>query len=208
MIAVALVALLVGGVLGFFVGRAAESGEQSLRLTPLTSPPTSQARPPGDTVPQGPIGGPPSTDLDPSAIGTFDQPIPTGQAYILGLYEIEVISADLDAAAELADFDAINPAPPEGRQHVLVRIAVRLTDRDGLGNPASIPFFLTDGTGEWHDFESTCGRVPEPLIDTGLIEMGDEAVGNACFTVPAETVDDMVLGTDGFAGPLHFALPG
>lgn len=206
-IAVALVALLVGGVLGFFVGRAAESGEQSLRLTPLTSPSTSQVRPPGDTVPQGPSGGTPSTDLDPTEIGTFDQPIPAGQAYILGLYEIEVTGADLDAGPELADFDELNPAAPEGRQHVLVRIAVRFTDRDGLGNPASIPFFLTDGTGEWHDFEATCGRIPEPLVDTGLIEMGDEAAGHACFTVPSETADSMVLGTDGFAGPLHFALP-
>lgn len=206
-VAIALVALLVGAVAGFFVGRAAETGERVLVAPPLTSPSTATSRPPGDTVPQGPAGAPPSTDLDPSTIGTLDEPIPFGQAYVLGLYEIEVVAADVDAGPELAAFDELNPPAPEGRQHVLVEIAVRFTDRDGLGNPAQLPFFLTDGSGEWRDFEATCGQIPDPLVDAGLLEMGDEAVGNACFTVPAETVDTLVLGTEGFAGPLHFALP-
>lgn len=207
-VAIALVALLLGGVVGFFAGRAAESGEQTLRSTPLTSPSTPTSRPPGNTVPQAPSGAPPSTDLDPTTIGTIDDPIPFGQAYILGLYEIEVISADRDSASELAAFDSVNAAPPAGRNHVLVKIAVRFNDTDGLGNPASIPFFLTDGAGEWRDYEATCGRIPDDLTESGLLEEGDEAVGNACFTVPSDAVDSLVLGTEGFAGPLHFALPG
>ncbi len=207
-VAIALVALLVGGVVGFFIGRVTESGEQTLRATPLTSPSTPTSRPPGNTIPQSPPGAPPSTDLDPTTIGSFDDPIPFGQAYILGLYEIEVVSADRDAGPELAAFDSLNPAAPDGRNHVLVQIAIRFTDRGGLGNPASIPFFLTDGVGEWRDYEATCGRVPDDLLDAGLIEQGDEVVGNACFTVPADAVGSLVLGTEGFAGALHFALPG
>lgn len=206
-VAIALVALLVGGVLGFFIGRAADADDQAVRLTPLTSPSTPASRPPGDTIPQGSPDSPPGTDLAPAEIGTLDAPIPFGQAYVLGLYEIEVLAADLDAGPELAAFDSLNPAAPEGRQHALVEIAVRFTDRSGLGNPASIPFFLTDGSAEWNDFEAACGSIPDPIVEAGLLEQGDEAVGNACFTVASDAVDGLVLGTEGFAGPLYFALP-
>ena len=85
---------------------------------------------------------------------------------------------------------------------------IRFTDDRGLGNPASIPFFVTDGTGRWTDIDADCGvgaRV-DPR-GTACSSKDDEATGNACFTVPVDAVDGLVLGTEGFSGPLYFALP-
>lgn len=208
--AVAVLTLLVGLVAGFFLGRAYDDGESVSATTTGTIAPspstTRPAAPPGDTIPQQP-GVPPSTDLEPDRIGGFDDPIPTGQAYVLGLYEIEVLGVTRDAADALTDFAPTNPPPPEGQQHVLVELAVRFTDAEGLGSPGAIPFFVSDGDRQWESFESRCGLVPGDLRDAGFIEQGDEAVGQVCFTVPSGAVDDLALGTESFAGPLWFALP-
>lgn len=202
--------LVLGILIGFFLGRAYDDSDPEVSSAPLTVPDTSSSttRPPGNTVPQRPpTSAPPGTELEPSTIGSFDDPIPVGQAYVLGLYEIEVLAADRDAGPELTKFDAGNPAPPEGQQHVLVELAVRFTDANGLGNPASIPFFVSDGTGRWFNFDAHCGRVPDDLTEVGFVEQGDELTGNVCFTVPAEATDALAFGTEGFAGPIYFALP-
>ena len=213
MVAVALVTLLLGGVIGFFIGRATETATESEALPPLTSPSTSTSRPPGNTIAPNPPadprdpGAPPSTDLDPSTLGSIEEPIPVGQSYVLGLYEVEVRGVDRNAAEELSRFDPANRPPPEGRRHVLVEIVVRYTEGEGVGNPSAIPFFVSDGTGRWNDFEAGCGIVPQSILATGLIEQGAEAVGNVCFTVPEDVVRDLAFGTEGFAGPVYFALP-
>ena len=208
--AVAVVTLLLGLVVGFFIGRATEADSATNAAPALTSPSTSSTRPPGNTIPPNPPvdpGAPPSTDLDPSSIGTVEDPIPVGQSYILGLYEVEVRSAVRDATEMLAQVNPSNPPPPEGRRHLIVEIAVRFTEDNGLGNPAAIPFFVSDGVARWNDFESSCGIVPGSLLEAGLLGRTDEVVGNTCFTVPDDVVDDLLFGTEGFAGPLYFAIP-
>lgn len=208
--AVALMTLVLGLVIGFFLGRVTEDGDADAAGPLRSDPSTSTSRPPGDTIPQRPPAdpsAPPSTDLAPDTIGSIEDPVPAGQAYILGLYEIEVVGVERDASSTLQDFDPANPSPSQGRQHLIVEVAVRFTDDDGLGNPATIPFFVSDGTARWNDFESTCGAVPDALVGAGLVEKGQEAVGNVCFTVPTEVVGNLRLGTEGFDGPLFFALP-
>lgn len=208
---IALVTLVIGLVMGFFLGRAADGDEAASSVTILDRVPssTTTSRPPGDTIPQVPPvdpEAPPSTDLDPSSIGSIDDPIPSGQAYVLGLYEIEVVAVERDAGATLEEHDPFNRPAPSGQQHVLVRVSIRYTDAEGVGNPAAIPFFLSDGNADWNDFEATCGLVPDSILGAGLIEQGDVATGNTCFTVPADVADDVVLGTEGFDGPVYFDL--
>ncbi len=209
-IAVAIVTLLLGVVAGFFLGRATEADWNVQSAPPLTSPATSTSRPPGNTIPQTPPAdpsAPPSTDLDPTTIGTLTDPIPVGQSYVIGLYEIEVRGVERNANDTVAAANSANPAPPIGSQHLIVQIAIRFTDSQSLGNPASIPFFVSDGAGRWNDVDARCGIIPDSLLDSGLLEKGDEAVGAACFTVPTDAVDHLVLGTDGFNGPIYFDLP-
>lgn len=204
-----MVTLLTGLLIGFFLGRATEADRATGAAPALTSPSTTTSRPPGDTIAPVPVepGAPPSTDLDPSSLGTVEDPIPVGQSYILGLYEVEVRSAVRDATAMLAAADPANRPPPEGKRHLIVEVAVRFTEDDGLGNPSAIPFFVSDGSARWNDFEASCGLVPGSILDAGLLGRQDEVVGNVCFTVPDDVVDDLLFGTEGFAGPLYFAIP-
>ncbi len=202
--------LVIGLLVGFFLGRTYESSAaDDAASAPLTLPPApSTTRPPGDTIPQTApepsTSMPPGTELDPATIGSFDDPIPVGQSYVLGLYEITVLGVDRDAAPELSAFDAGNPSPPAGQRHVLVELSVRAS---GFGSPAQIPFFVSDGSGQWFSFEGSCGNVPDDLAEIGFVEDGDEATGQVCFTVPSEAVDQLVFGTEGIAAPLYFALP-
>lgn len=209
--AVAILTLVLGLVIGFFLGRATEADRNTTSAaSPLTSPESSTSRPPGDTIPQRtPVDpdAPPSTDLDPSTIGTLEDPIPAGQTYVLGLYEIEVRSVDRDAGETLSETDPSNPPAPSGRQHLIVEIAVRFTDGQGFGNPSSIPFFVSDGSDRWNDVDARCGVVPDSILDTALLEQGDETVANTCFTVPTDVVDRLLFGTEGVNGALYFSLP-
>lgn len=140
-------------------------------------------------------------------IGTIDDPVPAGQAYVLGLFEIEVRSVDRDADATLQEFDSINPPAPDGSQHLIIELVVRSTDRGGLGNPSSIPLFVSDGVSRWTDVEAQCGIVPDSILDTAPLSGGEQVVANACFTVPTVAVEDVLLGTEGVNGALYFALP-
>ena len=205
-----MVTLLTGLLIGFFLGRATEADRSTSAAPALTSPSTTTTRPPGATIPPAPpgSGAPPSTDLDPSSIGSLEDPIPVGQSYILGLYEVEVRSAVRDATDLLADADPANPPPPTGRRHLIVEVAVSFTEDQGLGAPSAIPFFVSDGVTRWNDYEASCGLVPGSILDAGLLGETEEAVGNVCFTVPDDVVDDLLFGTEGFAGPIYFALPG
>ena len=210
--AVAVLTLLVGLVAGFFLGRAYGDEEPvatrttgTIAPSPRTSTPST--RPPGDTIPQQPPGAPPGTDLQPGTLGSIDDPIPAGQSYVLGLYEIEVRGVTRDAAEVLAEFLPTNPPAPPGEQHVLVEVAVRFTDASGLGSPGSIPFFVSDGDDQWDTTDSRCGRVPDALAEVGFIEQGDEAVGQLCFTVPTDAADQLVLGTESFSGTALVRLP-
>lgn len=208
--AVAVTTLLLGLVVGFFLGRIAEGDGVRSSAPPLTSPASSTTRPPGDTIPQRPPGdpgAPPSTDLDPETIGTIDDPIPAGQAYVLGLFEIEVRRVDRDADATLQEFDPVNPPPPAGSQHLIIEVAVRSTDGSGLASASSIPLFVGDGESRWTDVEAQCGIVPDSILDTAPLPGGEQVVANSCFTVPIDVVDDVLLGTEGVNGALYFELP-
>ena len=210
-LATAIATLLLGMVVGFFLGRldgddASQTVAAPLTTTTATSPSTVDR--PGDTVPPSPTTtSPPGSELDPATIGSFDDPIPVGQAYILGIFEITVLDADLDAEAALDAHDPGNPAPDPDEQRVLVRLQVRLTD-DTTASLAGIPFVVGDGTATWSAFEAGCGSVPEDLLLSRPFAGGEQVTGNLCFTVPADAVDGLALATEGFAGPVWFALPG
>ena len=211
-VAIVLVTLLLGGVIGFFIGRATADGDdEQATAPPTTAPSTTAGRPPGNTVPQEPPrspDAPPATDLPPEQLGTLDVPIPVGQPYVTGLFTIEVTSVDYDASEELQQFSDSNTPPPPGRTNVLVELDISFNESGGIGSPALIPFFLTDGDAEYRDYESSCGAVPDSLALTGaLLEDGQSLTANVCFTVPVEATEDLLLATNGFAGNLHFALP-
>lgn len=203
-------AVLIGAIGGFFTGRAYERDATASPDPATTRATTATTRPPGDTIapsptPSGPTSTAPTTSIEPSTLGSEDDPIPLRQAYVLGDYQIEVIAADLDAFAALAAHDPGNPAPAEGSRRVLVEVTITYVG-SAVGNTATIPFFLTDRTATWNDIDAGCGNVPDNVLEGGTLGPGDDFTGHTCFTVPVDAGDDLLFGTEGFAGPVHFAI--
>lgn len=207
--AVAIGMLVVGLVFGFFIGRASEdSDESSAAPSPTTSPTT---RPTGGTIPPTPPttgnpSAPPSTDLEPQVIGTIEDPIALGEPYVLGVFEVTVHAADLDAADALAEHDPANPPAPEGYNRVVVEVTIRFTESDGFTDTSYLPFDVRNGDGTWTDLDAGCGKVPESILSGVLLGPDESATGNLCFTVPIDRVDNLHLTTEGFDGPVYFAL--
>lgn len=208
MVVVALASLIVGLVFGFFIGRSVDDGPASTATASATTAPTTTERT-GDTIPQDPptsAGAPPSTDLEPNVIGTVDDPIPFGQPYVIGVYELTVVGTDRDALDRLLDHDGFNPRPDADERRMLVEIELRYLDANGAADTAYLALDVSDGTSTWTDLDAGCGRVPDSLLEGVFLGPGDAVTGNACFTVPVEVVDDLYLAIEGFAGPVYFAL--
>lgn len=211
--AVAIGMLLFGLVFGFFLGRATDNdggNENAGRSQTTTTTPTS--RPPGDTIPQQPPTSapagttPPSTDLEPNRIGTPEEPIPLGQPYVIGLYELTVNGAEFDAADTLARHDAGNRPPPAGDRRVLVDVTVAYVDSAGLVDTGFLRFDATDGIDFWSDLDADCGNVPDSMLSGTVLGPGESDDGNVCVTVPERRVDPLYLTVEGFDGPVYFAL--
>ena len=167
---------------------------------------------PGDTIPPaaptttGPDGQPPQTSIAPSSIGTVDDPVPVGQAFVNGLYELRVDGATYDADEVLAESNPAHADAPAGQQRVLVELTVSYLEDFGFINTSGLFLSASDGSRTWLDFEADCGPVPDSVLDGLVVEAGESVTGNACFTVPVD-VDPLYLTADGFDGPLYFALP-
>lgn len=206
------VALLVFGLLvGFTIGRVT-AGDGTSNAAPLLTVSTTTAPPPGDTVPQDPGGvagptAPPSTDLPPVEFGTFENPVPAGQRWVLGAFTIEVVAVDRDATAQLLEYSDENEEPPAGQSHVLIRMRLTYSEDDGIAAPSFLQFFLTDGRVQYDGFESACGRIPDDLSLVLSMERNEPVDGHLCFTVPTADAERLVLATESFQTSLHFALP-
>lgn len=213
-VALAVAALLIGLVGGFFLGRATDSSADETGQQfgpPVVDSTTSTSRPPGDTIPQEPPPSsvPPATELEPTIIGTPDQPIPVGQGYVVGDIEITVDGVDYDANETIREYAPSNPPPPDGQQNLLVSITIEFLGPGEPINTGYLPFALATRTREWSDLDATCGAVPDSLYDGKTIAEGDAATGNTCFTVPIPaTEQELFITTEGFDGPIYFALPG
>lgn len=195
--------MVLGGALALAAWRGADDSSSDVEATASTSSTLATG---GTIPPNTTTSSPPSTELDPDVIGTVDDPIPLGEPYILGVFEVTVNGADFDAADTLADHDATNPAPPAGERRVLIEVTIRFVESRGFTDTAYLPFEVRSGSDAWTDLDAGCGNVPDSMLTGVLLGPGDAATGNLCFTVPEEQAEDVLLTTEGFAGPVFFAL--
>lgn len=207
---VGIVALLLGLIIGFQLGgggdgdQSASSTGGSLELPPAddTDAPTVTTAP-ATTAPPDTGGGPATEPL-----GTRDNPVPVGQGWILGIWQLEVITADLDATDTVVGASDRNPDPAEGDRYVLVEVELTLADdlfvfaddfRPGIES--------ADGTVIEPAFEPCGPDVPSDFYDQGRLSVEDPVRGNLCFAVPADLGDDLLLTTDGVGDTTtYFAL--
>jgi hypothetical protein len=153
------------------------------------------------------ITGPPAASG--SETGAVDNPIQIGQRYILGAgWTVRVVEVDEDAGDVVVDESPLNEPPGPNESYVLVTLEMTFTEPGFLGQPQDVLLSLRDAGGtRFFAFEYSCGRIPDPLTGFSEVSEGQSITGNACFAVPANLVDDMVLVAEVLAGEaVHFAL--
>jgi hypothetical protein len=193
---VAIAALTVGLGIGYRLGDAEGDADQASPPATLEpgagSTPTTDAPPPSTTSTTTTTTAPPSDD---EPLGTADTPIPLGQTWVLGIFEIGVVETTV--AGE----------PAGGTVEFIVRLTITLQDREVFAFADEIPFWVEDAEGNRYDPAEGCAGVRDDLRDQGLLENGSTVEGEVCFRVPAPVVDDLLMATDGLGGrSTYFAL--
>ncbi len=192
--------VLVGMCFGLVVGaQLADPGPGStLERTIPTIGPNRAA--PNITDPQAGSG---------AKTGAVENPVPIGQRYILGAgWTFQVLDVLYDAGDLVVSESPLNEPPGPNEAYVLISIEMTFTEPGYLGQPQDVLLSLRDAEGNrFFAFEYSCGRIPDPLTGFSEVSEGQSITGNACFAVPADRVDAMVLVAEVLAGePVHFAL--
>ncbi len=202
---VGIIALIVGLVFGFQLGRGADSSENASATD--TSSDTTIAGPTLNTTPPTtPTTGGGPASLEP--LGTLENPIPMGQSWILGIWQLEVRSADLDAADTVVAASGQNPTPSEGSVYVLIDIELTAVEDLFITADDFLPGIrLADGTELPAQFRECGPAVPDDFYANGRLRKDTPVRGNLCFEVPADATDGLLLTTDGVSDTkTYFAL--
>jgi hypothetical protein len=196
---------------------AEENADRTTSTTAADSPttdPTSSTTVLGTTEGEsGDPGGeaPPDTlpdATDPDAGNSRQTPVPLGTAIEVGLWNIGVSGADLDAVETITEFVDFNPTPAEGNRFVLIELSGVY-----LGSGIVDPVFeweLVDLDGDRIEATEACGVVPESIYDLPGVDGGDNFRANICFEAGESDVAGgafLTLGLVSESGsPYFFAL--
>ena len=133
---------------------------------------------------------PPSTVVS-TAEATREDPIPLGEAQMLGSWMLAVSGVELDGTDTITSFVDFNPEPAEGNQFVVVELTGTYNGSD-QGEPAF----------EWklvnEDLEAVpegigCGVVPNSIFDLSPLAAGETFTANICVETPSEAAGDGLL---------------
>lgn len=203
---VGIVALLVGIVIGYLLGDGGDGDGEAASgsvTTEATSVPTVTTTAPTSS-PTSEGGG--SGSVEP--LGTLENPIPVGQAWILGIWQLRVTDVDTDATQTVLDASPRNPIPAADATYVLVEIELTLVDDQFVFAADFFPGLATaDGTPLPDEFRPCGPLVPDDFFEEGRLLRDEPVSGNLCFEVPLDAVDGLLLTTDGIGGATtYFAL--
>ncbi|KAA0236069.1 MAG: DUF4352 domain-containing protein [Actinobacteria bacterium] len=128
-------------------------------------------------------------------LGSRSNPVPLGEAFAVGEWEITINAVEPDATEVITEHDQENPPPAEGEQYVLVDMTAAYVGSDPDGALPDFEVKVVSSSGsEHHAYDSWCGRVPEEFDFLTQVEPGDDVTGNVCIAVPSEEVPGMLIG--------------
>jgi len=144
------------------------------------------------------FGAPPSAGIVNAGgpAGSRGNPIPTGQAALIGSWEITVIGSAPDATDLVTAENTFNDPPNAGNQFLLVQ--VQATNR-GIGSetPFEVMTFSAVGPSSVaYSYEDDCGVVPDPFPDFTEVFAGGTVEGNLCWSVTGDDAAALVLIVD------------
>lgn len=134
-------------------------------------------------------------------LGSQSDPVPLGEAFAVGDWEITINSVQPDATEVIAGHDPENPSPTEGAQYVLVDLTAAYVGSDADGALPDFELKVVSSSGaEHYAYDTWCGRVPEEFDALTQVLPGEEVTGNVCVEVPAADVSGMLIAVEPWAG--------
>lgn len=131
----------------------------------------------------------PPTEAD---LGTRGKPIPSGDAAVVGDYEVMVIGFTPDATDVVLDFNEFNDPPPDGSVYTLIRLEFTYVG-DESGEPWLDVSWAGVGDSSVSSEVGDCFSYPDDLFELGELFPGGTADGNICLTVVEDDVDSLLL---------------
>ena len=112
---------------------------------------------------------------------------PYGKKFSAGVFDIQIIEADMDAWPEIMAENQFNDPPAPGYRFVMWNIAVRNVrgSSDASERISDRSFKLVGSRGvqyQTHREENRCGVIPDELSEH--LYLGGYATGNVCFAIP------------------------
>lgn len=197
--------------------RPDENGDRTTSTLAADSPTLD---PTVSTTVLGPVEGesdepggeaPPDTLPDATAADAGESaqtPVPLGTAIEVGMWNIGVSRADLDAAEVITEFVDFNPTPAEGNRFVLIELSGVY-----LGSGIVDPVFdweLVEVDGDSIEATEACGVVPDSIYDLPGVDEGGNFRANICFEAAESDITGgafLTLGLVSESGnPYFFAL--
>lgn len=127
----------------------------------------------------------------PSGPGTRADPTPVGIQADAGTYSVAAGVTNPDAFNLIRAHDENAEGPKSGRRYVLAPLTVTFRGGNASGEPwtdLSVTWVGPDGSTYGAAEVDSCGDVPEPLGNAGVLAPGASVTGNVCIRVPADAV--------------------
>jgi hypothetical protein len=178
-------------VVGLVVFLAACGGASP--ATTSTSAASATSLPPETTASTSTTAAAPSTATSAAKggeLGTKDNPIPIGKQATVGDWKINVVSADLNADAELKDAAAYQPPDP-GNQYVIVVVDATYGGElpDSFSN--GLGYQIVGKSGD--TFDSTEVGLDNSIANSNAQITNGSVSGPVVFQVPSTQVDGAML---------------
>ncbi len=172
-------ALLLAGL--FLLGSigcsdAQQSGGEGTLSTGTTST-TSSNTTAGETV---------TTSVPIGELGVRRNPIPVGQEFQVGDWQVKVRSATLDATQAILDENMFNDAPEPGYQYVLIEIEATYGGGDSSTFWVDMMYMFVGSRGD--TFDSGTAMAPDSIINDDAVSAGGSVSGNLVFLVASDQV--------------------
>lgn len=140
-------------------------------------------------------GDEPAADDGDETGSSRDNPLPLGQQFTVGDWQVTITSATLDATDVVLDENQFNEPPVDGRQFVLVEVEATYNgDETGLAW-LDLDFSIVGSGGNTFSYgvDDYCGVVPGDLLMQSEQFAGATVTGNVCFSVTSDQVDGAVV---------------
>jgi hypothetical protein len=137
-----------------------------------------------------------TTTVPPTEGGTMDDPVPAGEWFPVGEWQIAVAGTDTEATEAVLTENQFNEPPAEGNRFVVWRVAVTNLGSEPTQPAIGLSFSSVGPSAVAYDYEATCGVVPDELSSFRTLYPGGTIEGNLCWEVTDSDAESLLMLVD------------